>query len=77
MIVGRERLDTSHEELAAMVHCDGFGTQDMKRGTWDAMRLSSPNVYWGWKNFIDEDKPMLTPEQTLKFSPDIVFVSYQ
>ena len=77
MIVGRERLDTAHPELAMLVHCDGFGTQDMKRGTWQAMRQGSPNVFWGWKNFIDEDKPMLTPQQTLQFSPDIVFVSYQ
>jgi hypothetical protein len=77
MIVGRERLDTTHEELATLVHCDGFGTQDMKRGTWDVMRQNSPNVFWGWKNFIDEDRPMLTPQQTLTFSSDIVFVSYQ
>ena len=54
MIVGRERLDTTHEELATLVHCDGFGTQDMKRGTWDVMRQNSPNVFWGWKNFFDE-----------------------
>ena len=77
MIVGRERLNTAHEELATLIHCDGFGTQDMKKGTWDVMRQNSPNVYWGWKNFIDEDRPMLTPEQTVRFSPDIVFVSYQ
>jgi hypothetical protein len=77
MIVGRERLNTTHEELATLVHCDGFGTQDMKRGTWEAMRQNSPNVYWGWKNFIDEDRPMLNPQQTLQFSSDIVFVSYQ
>jgi hypothetical protein len=60
-----------------MVHADGFGTQGMKRDTWNAMRQNSPNVYWGWKNFIDEDKPMLDPAQTMQVSPDIVFVSYQ
>ena len=77
MIVGRERLNTAHDELATLIHADGFGTQDMKRGTWDAMRQNSPNVYWGWKNFIDEDRPMLDPAQTMQISPDIVFVSYQ
>jgi hypothetical protein len=77
MIVGRERLNTAHDELALMVHADGFGTQGMKRDTWNAMRQNSPNVYWGWKNFIDEDKPMLDPAQTMQVSPDIVFVSYQ
>jgi hypothetical protein len=77
MIVGRERLNTAHDELAVMVHADGFGTQGMKRDTWNTLRADSPNVYWGWKNFIDEDRPMLDPTQTMQVSPDIVFVSYQ
>ena len=77
MIVGRERLNTAHDELAVMVHADGFGTQGMKRDTWNTLRANSPNVYWGWKNFIDEDRPMLDPAQTMQVSPDIVFVSYQ
>jgi hypothetical protein len=77
MIVDRDRLNTSHPELAMMVHADGFGTQAMKDDTWNVLRKNSPNVFWGWKNFIDEDRPMLNPEQTMKVSPDIVFVSYQ
>ena len=77
MIVGRERLNTTHDELATLIHADGFGTQGMKLDTWNAMRLNSPNVFWGWKNFIDEDRPMLDPAQTMQVSPDIVFVSYQ
>jgi hypothetical protein len=32
---------------------------------------------WGWKNFYDEDTPMLTPAQTLAVEPTPVFVSYQ
>jgi hypothetical protein len=77
MIVDRERLDIGHDELATMVHADGFGTQQMKRDTWNALRANAPNVFWGWKNFIDEDRPMLDPAQTLQVSGDIVFVSYQ
>jgi hypothetical protein len=77
MIVDRQRLNTSHDELAVMVHADGFGTQGMKDDTWNALRQGSPNVFWGWKNFIDEDRPMLDPAQTLQISSDIVFVSYQ
>jgi hypothetical protein len=41
------------------------------------LRANAPAVFWGWKNFIDEDRPMLDPAQTMQFSPDIVFVSYQ
>ena len=77
MIVDRDRLNTSHPELAVMVHADGFGTQQLKNDTWATLRKNSPNVFWGWKNFIDEDRPMLNPEQTMKVSPDIVFVAYQ
>ncbi len=77
MIVDRERVNTAHDELAVMVHADGFGTQEMKRATWDTLRANAPNVFWGWKNFIDEDRPMLDPAQTLQVSGDIVFVSYQ
>jgi hypothetical protein len=77
MITERERLDTAHDELAVLVHADGFGTQGMKTDTWNALRQSAPNVFWGWKNFIDEDRPMLEPEQTMQVSSDIVFVSYQ
>jgi hypothetical protein len=77
MIVGRDRLNTAHDELATLVHADGFGTQGMKMDTWNTLRQNSPNVFWGWKNFIDEDRPMLNPAQTMQVSSDIVFVSYQ
>ena len=77
MITERERLDTAHDELAVLVHADGFGTQGMKTDTWNALRQSAPTVFWGWKNFIDEDRPMLEPEQTMQISSDIVFISYQ
>jgi hypothetical protein len=34
-------------------------------------------VFWGWKNFYDEDKPTFSPQQTVAVSPSPVFVSYQ
>ena len=77
MIVDRQRLNTGHDELATLVHADGFGAQAMKMNTWNTLRQSAPNVFWGWKNFIDEDRPMLDPAHTMHVSSDIVFVSYQ
>ena len=78
MIADRARLDTGRDEVAVLVHADGFGTPALKIGTWNALRAEAlPGVSWGWKNFIDEDRPMLTPAQTLAVSPDITFVSYQ
>ncbi|MFD2675317.1 hypothetical protein [Gulosibacter bifidus] len=78
MITERDTLDTSHDELALLIHVDGHGTPGDKAATWDAIREDLPEgVYLGWKNFIDEDQPMLTPAQTAKIEPRPSFVSYQ
>jgi hypothetical protein len=31
----------------------------------------------GWKNFYDEDHPMVTPRQTMTYQPTPVMISYQ
>lgn len=75
-----DRLDTSRDELAIVMHVDGQGAQGAKQETWRALHDYAPNMpFWGWKNFYDEDSPaMLTPEQTMaNVSPTPVFVSYQ
>jgi hypothetical protein len=79
MIDGRERLDTSRDELAVMVHADGQGAQGDKQATWRALHQNPPaGLVWGWKNFYDEDAPMLTPEQTMaQVSPRPDLISYQ
>jgi hypothetical protein len=67
MVRGRDRLDTSHPELAVLLHADGQGTQGDKQGTWANLHgdLPAGTLWWGWKNFIDEDHPVLTPQQTV------------
>ena len=79
MIPGRERLDTSRDELAVMVHADGQGSQGDKQATWRALHENEPaGIWWGWKNFYDEDAPMLTPEQTVaQVKPRPALISYQ
>ena len=79
MIIDRERLDTSRDELAILVHVDGQGSQPMKQDTWRVLHQDAPEpVYWGWKNFYDEDSPTLTPEQTIaQVVPTPQLVSYQ
>ena len=78
MIADRGRLDTSRDELSVLVHADGFGTPGQKFDTWNALR-SDPlaGVWWGWKNFIDEDQPTFTPAQTVAVDPTPWYVSYQ
>jgi hypothetical protein len=79
MIIDRERLDTSRDELAIMVHADGQGTQPMKQDTWRVLHQDAPApIYWGWKNFYDEDSPTLTSEQTIaQVHPIPQLVTYQ
>ncbi|MFC4614279.1 hypothetical protein ACFO3K_06115 [Cellulomonas algicola] len=77
MISGREGLDTTHDELATVIHVDGQGSQPAKAGTWATLRAGAPTVHWGWKNFVDEDKPMLDPAQTYGVQPVPDLVTYQ
>lgn len=78
MLRDRAQVNTSHPEVAVLIHADGQGTQPQKNDTWQALLKDAPEgVHWGWKNFIDEDHPMLTPEQTYRIEPQPHFVSYQ
>lgn len=80
MITDRQQLVTTHPELATVLHADGFGTPQEKFETWNALH-SAPRpqgLWWGWKNFLDEDSPMFTPRRTYDVRPESpVFVSYQ
>jgi hypothetical protein len=78
MIVGEQYLDTSHDDLAIVVHMDGQGTPSVKQDTWDAVTSAAPRgVYFGWKNFFVKDTPMLTPQETMTKVPTPVMISYQ
>lgn len=76
MVKNRSRLDTRHPELATVIHVDGSGPQGAKQETWRVLRQNAPPVAgWGWKNFIDEDDPMLTVPQTwshVRPHPDLI-----
>ncbi|KAE8764238.1 hypothetical protein [Georgenia thermotolerans] len=78
MIPGVDGVDQSRSELAVLIHADGQGSQPAKAGTWRTLHANAPSIrWWGWKNFYDEDSPMLTPEQTMQVQPTPNFISYQ
>ncbi|OUM42531.1 hypothetical protein [Arthrobacter sedimenti] len=79
MISEREGLDVSRTELAVTLHADGHGTPAQKLDTWFALQSVPPEGTWpSWKNFYDEDQPMLTPEQTYTLvDPKPWLVTYQ
>ena len=75
MIQNPEKL-TAPPELALVQHVDGFGGQAEKLGKYAALQRPQ-QFHEGFKLFIDEDTPMLTPEQTLALSPTPEFITYQ
>ena len=78
MITNRSSLDTSRDELAMVIQMDGLGSQPAKRSTWRALRRNAPDgIAFGWKNFIDEDRPMLGPKATMAIKPEPRWVSFQ
>ena len=79
MIRGRARLDTSRSEITVAIQMDGQGTQQAKVLTWNQLRTVDPpqGVWWGWKNFLDEDPVVRSPRDTLGLDPVPLFVSYQ
>jgi hypothetical protein len=78
MISHQQALDTRHDELAMLVHMDGQGPTATKDNTWRAVtRAAPPGVALGWKNFYDEDHPMLSPAQTMARRPAPLMISYQ
>lgn len=72
-------VDLSRSELAVLIHADGQGGQGAKQDTWRTLHEHGPDIeWWGWKNFYDEDSPMLTPEQTMsQVDPAPHFITYQ
>ncbi|NMR21000.1 hypothetical protein [Cellulomonas fimi] len=79
MLPDRAAIDVTRPELAVVIHADGQGGQVAKQDTWRVLHQDAPaGVAWGWKNFYDEDKPMLTPEQTVQtVTPVPDLVTYQ
>ncbi|GAA1745501.1 hypothetical protein GCM10009710_26920 [Aeromicrobium alkaliterrae] len=78
MISNREVVRSDRPELQVVVHVDGQGSPAAKVGTWNQLRAgAAPTIAWGWKNFVDEDLPMLTPEQTWGIAPRPDLVTYQ
>jgi hypothetical protein len=78
MIRHEATLNTTHDELSVLIHMDGQGSTAQKNSTWRSVVAARPaNLPLGWKNFYDEDHPMLTPRQTMAKRPAPAMISYQ
>ncbi|QHC60915.1 hypothetical protein GSU72_17880 [Rathayibacter sp. VKM Ac-2760] len=79
MLQDRESIRRDRPELEFLIHVDGQGGQPDKQATWNALHEGAPEgIAWGWKNFYDEDLPMLTPAETMsEVAPLPDLVTYQ
>ena len=80
MIPNRELVEV-RPELATVIQMDGQGPLSTKYDTWNALTTGTEGngIYWGWKNFYDEDVPRggATPAEVLTLDPVPVYISYQ
>lgn len=80
MLQNREKIRTP-PELAVVVHVDGQGSLAAKYGTWASMLSDEiapeQTLWWGWKNFFDEDRPMANPDQVNELEPLPLIVTFQ
>lgn len=78
MITNSQNLVMNYPELNYLIQMDGHGNQMTKLDSWNVIKSNYPaTTSFGWKNFIDEDEPMLTPGETMMRTPAPKFVSYQ
>jgi hypothetical protein len=77
-LLDESQLDTRNDDLAIVIHMDGQGTPGEKQQTWDAVTAAAPpKVFFGWKNFLVKDHPMISPQATMAETPTPVMISYQ
>lgn len=78
MIGNEDSLRVDYDNVAVLIHMDGQGSTANKMQTWKAVIAAAPaGMPFGWKNFYDEDHPMLTPSQTMAVHPAPLMISYQ
>lgn len=78
MLQDQDQIDMDRDEVQVLVHMDGQGAPSLKDETWQAVKAAAAkDTPFGWKNFYDEDQPMLSAEVTMTKKPTPVMVSYQ
>ena len=78
MIEHEQRMETDYDQVSLLIHMDGQGSPELKNSSWRSVRNARPDpLPMGWKNFYDEDHPMLSPAQTMNHEPTPMMISYQ
>ncbi|HET7600021.1 MAG TPA: hypothetical protein VFK09_06990 [Gemmatimonadales bacterium] len=72
----RIRLDP---RVQVVIDMDGFGTRTLKRAIYKYVIIEEPVQFTGFKLFTKarNDRPMMTPEEVLRLSPQPLYIQYQ
>lgn len=76
MLMRRERIRLDPRVQIAVV-MDGFGTPALKRKVYRVTVANEPVQHAGIKLFYKNDKPLMSPAETLKLEPKPLVVIYQ
>lgn len=71
-----------HPEVQFVMHMDGWGAPELKKGTYRHWIYSEPVQFTGFKLFYKNDiknppKRMMTPEELMKLTPKPSYIQYQ
>ena len=72
----------SHAEVQLVMHMDGWGEPDLKRGSYRYFIYMEPVQFTGFKLFYKNDLKkaphhMMTPDELMKLRPKPIYVQYQ
>lgn len=68
------RLDP---RVQVVIDMDGYGGPPGKKAAYKWFVVQYPVQYTGFKLFLKNDKPMMTPEQVLELYPKPMYIQYQ
>lgn len=71
-----------HPEVQIVMHMDGWGEPELKKGTYRHFLFPEPVQFTGFKLFYKNDikkapNRMMTPEELLKLRPIPIYIQYQ
>ena len=71
-----------HPEVQVVMHMDGWGPPELKKGTYRNHIYPEPVQFTGFKIFYKNDlkiapKRLMTPEELLKLKPAPIYIQYQ
>ncbi|MBK0382141.1 hypothetical protein I5M32_04140 [Pedobacter sp. SD-b] len=71
-----------HKEVQLVMHMDGFGPPELKKGTYRHYLYSEPVQFVGFKLFYINDiaqapNHLMTPEELLKLTPKPIYIQFQ